>query len=43
MNKQVIIVVGICIILVGILTFAVVEKPQNKNFEQAGETLKSSP
>jgi hypothetical protein len=41
MNKQAIIVITICIILIGILAFAVVEKPQNKNFEEAGETLKS--
>jgi hypothetical protein len=39
MNKQIIIGIAVGVSLVGLLAFAVVEKPKNKNFEKAGEIL----
>jgi hypothetical protein len=39
MNKQIAIGIAIGIALVGLLAFAVVEKPKNKNFEKAGQVL----
>tara|TARA_B100000780_G_scaffold261326_1_gene213713 strand:+ start:51 stop:185 length:135 start_codon:yes stop_codon:yes gene_type:complete len=41
MNKAIIIGIAIGVTLVGLLAFAVVEKPKNKNFEKAAETLQS--
>jgi hypothetical protein len=41
MNKAVIIGIAIGVTLVGLLAFAVVEKPKNNNFEKAAGTLKS--
>ena len=41
MNKVIIISISIGITLVGLLAFAVIEKPKNKNFEKAVETLQS--
>ena len=41
MNKAVLIGIAIGATLVGLLAFAVVEKPKNKNFEKAAETLQS--
>ena len=41
MNKPVIIGIALGVTLVGLLAFAVIEKPKNKNFEKAAETLQS--